>query len=454
MQPYPPSVDFAHGSLKVSSNGRFLQHADGTPLFWLGDTAWEMCQRLKREETDLFLETRRRQRFNVIQVVALAEFNGLRTPNRYGELPLIDLDPDKPNDAYFKHVDWVIDLVASKGLYIGLLPTWGDKVVRDAWGEGPIVFDEQKAGRWGEWLARRYAGRPNVIWILGGDRPAIWRGREEEVCHDDCRPIWRAMAAGIKTATRGSALMSFHPSGGANNRTSRDMHHEIWLDFNMMQSGHGSGHDVPVWDFVTEDYALSPAKPTLDAEPNYEDHPVNPWPTWDAQFGYYRDHDVRKQLYRSVFAGACGVTYGHHAVWQFFDAALRPVVNHADRPWQAALERPGAHQVRHLRALMESKPYFSRIPDQSILVSAAGQGPNHVRATRDSEGRYALIYVPNTQTVTVHMSAVKGRTAQVSWFDPRTGETRALGEYAPTGTRFFLTPVIGPDWVLVLEAGQ
>ena len=135
MQPYPPAVDFAHGSLKVSSNGRFLQHADGTPFFWLGDTAWEMCQRLKREETDLFLETRRRQRFNVIQVVALAEFNGLRTPNRYGELPLIDLDPDKPNDAYFKHVDWVIDLVASKGLYIGLLPTWGDKVVRDAWGE-------------------------------------------------------------------------------------------------------------------------------------------------------------------------------------------------------------------------------------------------------------------------------------------------------------------------------
>jgi Protein of unknown function (DUF4038)/Putative collagen-binding domain of a collagenase len=455
MQPYTPSVDFSHGPLRVSSDGHYLQHADGTPFFWLGETAWEIFHRLTREETELFLETRRRQRFNVIQSVVLAEFNGLRTTNRFGEVPLIDLDPDKPNEAYFRHMDWVIDLAARKGLYIGLLPTWGDKVVRNAWGDGPIVFDESNARRFGEWLARRYASKPNLIWILGGDRPAIWRGRDGQVYNDDYRPLWRAMAAGIDAGTSGQALMSFHPSGGPASRTSRDLHNESWLDFNMMQSGHGGGHDVPVWDFVAEDYALTPTKPTLDAEPNYEDHPVNPWPKWDSQFGYYRDHDVRKQLYRSVFAGACGVTYGHHAVWQFFDEGFgesRPAVNYPDRPWRDAIERAGANQVQHLRALMESKPFFTRIPDQSILASDAGQGANHVQATRDSAGRYALIYVPNTQTVTVHMSAISGSTAKVSWFDPRTGEARAVGEYATTGTRFFLTPDVGPDWVLVLEA--
>jgi hypothetical protein len=458
-QRYTPSVDLSHGPLRVSSNQRFLQHADGTPFFWMGDTAWELFHRLTREETELFLETRRRQRFNVIQAVALAEFDGLRIPNRYGELPLIDLDPDKPNEAYFKHVDWVIDLAASKGLYIGLLPTWGDKVVRGAWGEGPIVFDEANAERFGEWLARRYANKPNIIWILGGDRPAVWTGTNGGLgfagstpTTDDYRPLWRSMAAGIDAGTGGKALMTYHPNGGGSNRTSCNLHGEDWLDLNMMQSGHGGGHDVPVWDFVTEDYALTPTKPTLDAEPNYEDHPVNPWPKWDAQFGYYRDHDVRKQLYRSVFAGACGVTYGHHAVWQFFDEALKPAVNYPDRGWRDAIERPGANQVRHLRGLMESKPYFSRIPDQSVLASDAGKGPNHVRATRDSEGRYALVYVPNTQAVTVHMSAIRASTAKVSWFDPRTGETRLIGQYATTGKRFFLTPEIGPDWVLVLEA--
>ncbi|NJM39614.1 MAG: hypothetical protein HC853_01990, partial [Anaerolineae bacterium] len=118
-----------------------------------------------------------------------------------------------------------------------------------------------------------------------------------------------------------------------------------------------------------------------------------------------------------------------------------------DRHWCDAIERPGANQVRHLRTLMEStsRPYFSRIPDQSILASDAGAGANHVRATRDSEGRYALVYVPNTQTVTVHMSAISSPTTKVSWFDPRTGETRTVGEYATTGTRFFLTPDAAPN---------
>ena len=83
---------------------------------------------------------------------------------------------------------------------------------------------------------------------------------------------------------------------------------------NMMQSGYGSGHDVPVWNSIHHDYHLQPAKPTLDAEPNYEDHPVNPWPKWDTASGYFRDYHVRKQCYRSVFGGAPGVSYGHHAV--------------------------------------------------------------------------------------------------------------------------------------------
>ena len=38
-----------HGKLQVSDNQRFLQHADGTPFFWLGETAWLMPQRLKRD---------------------------------------------------------------------------------------------------------------------------------------------------------------------------------------------------------------------------------------------------------------------------------------------------------------------------------------------------------------------------------------------------------------------
>ena len=129
-----------------------------------------------------------------------------------------------------------------------------------------------------------------------------------------------------------------------------------------LQSGHGGGHDVVMWDWIARDYALNPPKPTLDLEPNYEDHPYNPWPEWDPATGYFRDHDVRKQVYRSVFAGGCGVTYGNHAVWQFANAR-NGTINHADRDWMNATERPAGRQMIFLRALIESRPFFSRIPD-------------------------------------------------------------------------------------------
>ena len=76
--------------LHVSPNQRFLTTADGKPFFWLGDTAWELFHRLTREEAEFYLERRQRQGFNAVQTVALSEFDGLRLPNPYGHLPLLN----------------------------------------------------------------------------------------------------------------------------------------------------------------------------------------------------------------------------------------------------------------------------------------------------------------------------------------------------------------------------
>src|SRR5712664_2608646 len=95
--------------LKVSSNKHFLVYEDGKPFFWLGDTAWELFHRLNREEADQYLKTRSEQGFTVIQAVVLAEMDGLHVPNFYGEKPLIDDDPTKPNEKYFEHVDYIVN---------------------------------------------------------------------------------------------------------------------------------------------------------------------------------------------------------------------------------------------------------------------------------------------------------------------------------------------------------
>ena len=431
--------------ISVSNNHRFLVDEHGAPFFWLGDTAWEIFHRLTREETEDYLENRRQKGFNLIQAVALAEFDGLRAVNAYGELPFIDLDPARPNEAYFIYLDWVIARAAEKGLYIGLLPTWGDKVNR-MWGKGPVIFNRASAHAYGEWIGHRYQQASNVIWILGGDR------LETDNEGNDYTPVVRAMAAGIQAGMGGPTLMSYHPSGG--HGSSQAFHDDGWLDVNMWQSGHRQ-QDAPNWEMITADTRRIPVKPVLDGEPNYEDHPINPWPVWTPDKGYFRDHDVRKAAYRAVFAGACGHTYGHHSVWQFYDPQKREPVNHPWCDWRTALDRPGAFQVGYLRRLMESRPYLSRIPDQGVLVSPAGEGVGHARATRDSQGSWLMVYLPVPRPVRVRLGLLSAATARGWWYDPRSGQAQDLGAFPAEGERMFTPPASGPDWVLVVDdAGQ
>lgn len=412
------------GPLQVSSNGHYLQYQDGKPFFWLGDTGWELFHRLKKEEISLYLENRRQKGFNVIQAVILAEFDGLRKPNQYGEIPFRNLNPDMPNEKYFELVDWTVKLALEKKIYMGLLPTWGDKV-NLLWGEGPKVFNESNAYRYGLFLGKRYASYPNIIWILGGDRPAISDST-------DFRPVWRAMAKGIKEGSNNKALFTYHISGGEHS-TSFDLHNEAWLDINMMQSGHGGGHDVPVWEWITRDRKLVPAKPTLDSEPNYEDHPVNPWPKWDPANGYFNDYDVRKQCYRSVFAGACGVTYGHHAVWQFY-SAREEKINHADRFWTEAIDRPGAFQVGYLRKLIESRPSLGRIPDNSIILEGQGDKEEKAIAFRDADSTYLMAYFPVAKEFQLSTDGIKSENIRVWLYNPALGKAISFGTIQNLGT--------------------
>ena len=431
-----------HGRLKVTADGHYLQFEDGLPFFWLGDTGWELFHRLTKEEINIYLENRRAKGFNVIQAVILAEFNGLKRPNQYGEVPLMDLDPTKPNEKYFELVDYTVQLAQEKNMFMGLLPTWGDKVTK-LWGEGPVIFNESNAYTYGKWLGDRYKNYPNIIWILGGDRPPMTDS-------SDYRPVWSAMAKGITEGANGKAIFTYHTWGG--HSTSEYIHNEEWLSINTMQSGHGSGHDVEVWKMIEHDRSLAPAKPTLDAEPNYEDHPVNPWPKWDPANGYFRDYDVRKQTYRSVFSGACGVTYGHHAVWQFL-SAREDTVNHADRYWTDAVNRPGAFQVGYLKRLIESHSTLDRIPDQSIITGGQGEKGEYISAFRDKNNKYALIYLPVGKKIAVNTSFVEGDSIRISWFDPRIGKVGNASHVKKETTMDFVSPTTGleNDWVLIIE---
>ena len=455
---------------KISTykNGHFLITESGRPFFWLADTAWELFHRLDGSQAEFYLEIRRKQGFNVIQTVILAEQDGLHTPNCYGHLPLYDDDPTRPNELYFQYIDEIIHLAAKKDLYIGLLPTWGDKVNGQSWwGIGPVIFNKENARLYGKFLGQRYKNDNNILWILGGDHPA--EGFED---------IWTEMAVGIGEGLGYRPFFTFHPRGGLSSSIS--FHESEWLDMNMWQSGHVI-YDTPNWLMVHSDYQRKPAKPVIDAEPNYEDHPVDGFfRNWQPEMGRYTDYDVRKQAYRAVFSGACGHTYGHQSVWQFWTKEHKPI-GYPLFSWDEALFRPGATQMIHLKKLLLSRPYFNRTPAQGIILdlpsvekqriykdllypsSAFGLSQDKfydyfdparasypVATCSKNPFIYTMIYFPMPeQSLQIDLSFFPEKV-KASWFDPRSGEFDFFGEFSNKPSTF-TSPNSGPDWVLVLD---
>ena len=424
--------------LRVSQNRRFLLREDGSPFFWLGDTAWQLFHSLDRKSAERYLRDRSKKGFNVVQAVILAECDGIRTGNAYGRLPLTrneqgEYDPelvDLTGDyTYFDHVDYVLDRAAEEGIYVALLPTWGDKY-NLAHGLGPVIFNPDNARAYGRWIGERYRERENIVWAMGGDR---------SLDNDEHRMVIRAMAEGIKDGDEGRHLMTFHPPGGCS--SSAFVHEEEWLDFHMIQSGHGFD-GLENYSRVEADYRRAPVRPVLDGEPRYEDHPK----AFKAENGYYDAADVRQAAYWSVFAGAFGHTYGHHSIWRMSSEIGEYFV----MTWQEALDRPGASQMRHVRALVESRPFLDRVPDQG-LVSNQYNGHNHIRATRGDS--YAFVYSPNGLPIEVSMGRIRGESVVAHWFDPRTGRAVRIGEFKNDGTAQFipLSHGRGDDSVLVLD---
>jgi hypothetical protein len=164
----------------------------------LGDTAWELIHRLNREEATEYLTNRAHKGFTVIQTVAIAPADGLTSANANGDLPFVDRDPTKPNEAYFRHVDLIVNKAQELGMFVGLLPTWGSY-----WASDKAIFNASTARQYGEFLGRRYKNNA-VIWILGGDR---------SIQTDDERAIIDALAAGLQTGDGGSHLKTYHPTG-------------------------------------------------------------------------------------------------------------------------------------------------------------------------------------------------------------------------------------------------
>lgn len=451
-------------NLKVSENGRyFIKKADNSPFFWMGDTGWGIFQFIPLEEAYWYLEDRKAKGFNGFLGSFVFHFGN--KPNYYGEKAWLDDDPLKPNEKYFENADLVLNKAVKLDLFVGLLPSWGDKVTTSK------LLNLDNAYRYGHYLGNRYKKQnTHIIWVIGGDS-----NPKDKIQEDVYRKIAEGIADGVNgefkedgSADYTTTLMTYHPQPKAHNGSSSTFfHQDEWLDFNMLQTSHHKRNNPLSYLDVAADYQMDPPKPTLDAEPPYEDHGVS----WNLEEnGYFNDQDIRKAAYWSVLAGAAGHIYGSHTVWQFasstnpfdsFASSTRGWWNEEKDGLPKAKDLPGAFDMKHLKDLMLSRPYLSRIPDQDLLGCFNITG-KHVQASRDAMGSYVFIYFPSSNvSCSVNASLLSGKSIKAWWFSPRDGKVYdERKNISPSPflifekeDRIFTPPgdVASEDWVLVLD---
>jgi hypothetical protein len=449
-----------HGPLRAAVSGHHLEHRDGAPFLWLGDTAWGLFYKLNREEVRAYLDDRRRKGFTVIQAVAYWYPHGEdgpgphNAPNAYGHRPFEGAEdqPDtarpllvkggsreEPND-YWDHADFIVREVRTRGLYLALLPCWGRAYVNAAMPKSRATIDEQSARAFGRFLGRRYAKEPHIVWVIGGDiNPVKGAG--------DRRHIYRAMAEAIGQAATGAplrwdqphpawdrVLMTYHPEGDPANPSSRFFHTDAWLDVNGIETWKNLDQ---VHAAVAHDYALSsPVKPTLFLEGAYEGG------RYPDPGGPIDGLKVRRQAWQAMLSGAAGHTYGAHTLWDFKKRAAGGLSANA---WTRALEFPAAAQVAGLMgAFLRQHRWPLLKPAQDLLAEGAGAGPEQKAAARsDTE---AVVYFPDASPATLRLPQAP---ASGQWFNPTDASTRPADM---GGAPRFFPPAGWPDAVLVLRS--
>lgn len=431
-----PLAGSAQVRLQVAPDGRHLQRADGRPFFYLGDTAWAMFHRLTMEEADRYLRDRAEKGFTVVQAVALSELDGLTQPNANGDMALIENDPARPNEVYFRHVDAIVRRANELGLAIGFLPSWGRY-----WRDGDArIFTPENALAYGRFLGQRYRDA-DIIWILGGDSNI--RSSAE-------RATINAMARGLREGDGGKHLITFHPRGPG--LSSAQLKDAPWLDFYMNQSSHGA-RDLDTGLYVEHDRALTPRRPVIDGEPRYEGIPVGFYVGGHDPRLRFDDDDVRQAAWWAVLAGAAGHTYGNNNVWQMWAPGRAPAIG-ANRPWWSALDDPGARQLGFLRRFMEAEHFETLVPAQDLILDGPLRGSAKIRAARAEDGSRIIVYTPEGAPFTLDLAGIAKPMHTQAWYDPRYGVSYPFRTEQSQGIQAFEPPSRGPgeDWVLVIEA--
>ena len=420
----------------VDESGRFFVDQTGQPILVKGDSPWSAFVDLSTDEWRAWCEDREARGFNAAIVSALGNsVNG--GPSDSGDtfdglLPFSDRQ-FTPNEAYWERVDDFVGIAAQHGITVFLYPVDG-WVVSESMHGALARMSGDEAQRYGEWIARRYAAAPNVMWMGGGDfEPRV--GTDGEVIH-------QGVFNGIRRFdSRPYSLQTIYQ------RSSSRMW-PVWrdrVDWDFLYTR------LPPYELVWESWELSPPRPALFGEGVYAGMYDNPPAATRMQLGW------------ALTSGSPGDFYGTPD-WSF------------EEGWQDRLGQETTQQVSAMRRAVEETAWFTLEPDKRFITSGAGtpyrfpfindpaspsqfddpDGPNassspptlaehdYATAAVAADGTLAIAYLPTAREITIDLAAL-GANPAGTWVDARSG--------ASTPARLdALEPPSAGDWLLILHA--
>ncbi len=423
------------GAPRLSANRRHFVQADGTPWFWLSDTAWNGALLSTTEEWKTYIADRAAKKFTAVQFV-MTQWRAGRKDEK-GQSAFAVSDHLSINPEFFRRMDAKFDALNEQGVVAAPVLLWA-LASRDKESPGVSLPDDQAALLAGYMVARY--GAHHTIWILAGD--GEYRGAHAA--------RWKKIGSTVFPQGRARKLVTIHPGGMRDPWP--EYKDEHWLDFFMYQSGHGSDARKWRWNATqgpAEGWKIEPPHPVIDGEPNYEGHL-----SYQGR-KVIDDKTVRRAAYYSLLGGpVAGVTYGAHGIW-FWSRKPEVPLDHANTgvalPWNECLEYPGAKQMRVMREIFDSMKWWELRPDRSLLAEdTVDEGfTNYIMPARSEKGDAALIYLPANPYVKLNLTGFK-KAVTANWINPATGKRTPAGKLQPKAALELKSPGPG-DWLLALQ---
>lgn len=427
-----PNPLYRHGPLRVSGDGHYLVHRDGTLFFWLADTAWNGVLKSDHSDWEYYLATRREQGFTVTQVV-MTDWRAFFA-DAQGERAFEGPEAIRINPCFFRRLDQKVAAIARHGIVPCLVVLWA-LTDRDPGYRLP----EREAIHLARYIISRYAAY-QAVWFLGGD------GRY--VGDDVAR--WKRIGRAVFDGDEERALTTLHPCGTS--WIGESFREEPWYDFIGYQSSHGP--DRRAFDWIVHGppakaWPSEPLSPVINLEPCYESH---------KQGGTNRRftaHDVRIAMYHSLLVSpTAGVTYGHAGVWPWNEQEESPLMHlgaGTAPPWHRALTSEGGHSMTCLKRFFDQIQWWKLRPSPDVVGDQPGteEGRRWVAASTATDASEAVVYVPYGGEVILETNTLQ-HLGGAEWYNPRTGEQREAD--APSGARQLYQTPDEYDWLLYFGA--